>query len=88
MKFKAQITILPRPETASYESQELGRALESIEVKLSAPLRSGKYIELILEAESEEQAHEFTNKACEALLYNKVSETFSYQLQSISEEEE
>ncbi len=78
--FTAHINITLRKSILDPKGKASREALHSLGYQKVRDVRIGKYIELSLEAASEEEAHALAKEACEKLLANEVMEDFRIQI--------
>ncbi len=86
MKFFAEIHIMPHPELLEPQGQAAARGLSSLDLGGIEKVRIGKHVEMTFEAPSEAEANQLVNTACEKLLANSLTETFSFSIETVVEE--
>jgi phosphoribosylformylglycinamidine synthase len=74
--FKAQIKITLRKGILDVQGKAVESALHSIEYQMINNVRIGKFVELDVDADSKEQAHELVRQASEKLIANPIIEDF------------
>jgi phosphoribosylformylglycinamidine synthase subunit PurS len=80
MKFIAEIDVMPHKELLDPQGKTVAQNLKQIDIVGVQDVRIGKHIRLVLEADSEAQAREKVETACQKLLINPIMEGFSFQL--------
>lgn len=83
MKFKADINVMPLKELLDPQGKTVGKNIGNIGITGIENVRIGKHIELVVEAENEEEAGAKLETACKKLLSNVVMESYSYTLSPI-----
>lgn len=83
MTFIAEIDIMPHKELLDPQGKTVGKNLKNINVHNVQSIRIGKHISMTLEADSENEAAEKINTACEKLLSNVIMETYTYSLKAL-----
>jgi phosphoribosylformylglycinamidine synthase len=81
--YKATITVRRRPSILDPEGKAMEHALTLLDFKQLTNVRTGKLIELLVDAADEKSAHEAVSQACVKLLANPVMEDFSFTLEPI-----
>lgn len=84
--FKANIRVTLRPSILDPQGKTVHHALENLGYASVDRVRMGKYVELWIDAETEEEAEEIAREACEKLLANPVMENFSIDLEEAQPE--
>ncbi|PSQ88561.1 MAG: phosphoribosylformylglycinamidine synthase [Bacteroidetes bacterium QS_8_64_10] len=79
--FKAKIHVTLRPSILDPEGKTIRRALGDLGYRQIEEVRTGKYIELSIEAADAAGAEEVAREACEKLLANPVMENFSVEVE-------
>ena len=79
--FKAKICVTLRPSILDPQGKATQHALHDLGFDAIEQVRMGKYIEIWVEASSEEKAREIVEQSCGKLLANPVMEDFSYTLE-------
>jgi phosphoribosylformylglycinamidine synthase PurS subunit len=78
----ARVVVTPKPVVNDPQGATVRQALGSLGFEEVRDVRVGKYIEVSLDADSEEAAGERVEEMCRKLLANHVIEDFSYTLES------
>ncbi len=84
MHYKATITITLRPSILDPQGKATLQGLRELGYKEVQQLRIGKFIEMQLEAASEEEARQVVQDACERLLANPVMEDYRFELEPLT----
>lgn len=80
MKFTAEIQIMPLPEVTEPQGKTLQKHIHQLPIEGIQQVRVGKMVQLLVEADSEQAAHDIVRKACEKLLVHPLIETYSFGL--------
>lgn len=86
MVFTAKVIIKLRESILDPQGKTVENSLKSIGFSAILETRIGKYIELKIDAENEEDAKIIIENACEKLLANPVMENYSYTLEKSEKE--
>ena len=78
--FLAKVHVTLKPTVNDPQGITVKATLQSLGFNLEK-VRVGKFIEIFLEANSTEQAHEYTTQMCEKLLANAIIEQFTVQVE-------
>ena len=78
--YLAHIRVSFKPGVHDPESETVDRALRRLGFDQIASLRSGKFFDVEIEAESAEKAKASANEMCDTLLANPVIETYSVEI--------
>lgn len=78
--YKAKVNITLRKSILDPKGKAAHQALHNLGLKEISDVRIGKYIELNIEASSNEKARELAETACAKLLANEVMEDFSIEI--------
>lgn len=78
--FKANVHITLRKSILDPKGKAAHHALHNLGLKSVNSVRIGKFIELEIDASSEEKALEIAESACEQLLANEVMEDYEIEL--------
>jgi phosphoribosylformylglycinamidine synthase PurS subunit len=81
MNFNAHVSVMPKPGISDPQGQTIERALPALGYGGVQNIRVGKRIELSVEADDRDQAHERVTEMCERLLANTVIESFEVTIQ-------
>ena len=76
----ARVVVTPKPVVNDPQGVTVKQALSSLGFEEVQDVRVGKYIEVSLEADSEEAAGERVEQMCRKLLANQVIEDYRYTL--------
>lgn len=80
MKYTAQIKIMPLKELLDPQGKAVAGGLNNLGITQVADIRIGKHIALSLTADSEAQAKNIVEEACQKLLANVVMESYEYDI--------
>ncbi|HRE40755.1 MAG TPA: phosphoribosylformylglycinamidine synthase subunit PurS [Ignavibacteria bacterium] len=86
MLFTANVVIKLRESILDPQGKTIENSLKSIGFHAILETRIGKFIELKIDAENEEDARIIVENACEKLLANPVMENYTYTLEKHSKE--
>ncbi|MCY4223393.1 MAG: phosphoribosylformylglycinamidine synthase subunit PurS [Bacteroidetes bacterium] len=81
--YKASITVTLRPAILDPQGKAAQHALQNLGFDEISSVRIGKYIELEVSAESQEDAVNIANAACEKLLANPIMENHDVSVDTI-----
>lgn len=84
MKYKAEIQIMPHAELLDPQGKTVGKNLPNIGIHEVEQVRIGKHIEMIIQADSEEDARNIVNTSCKKLLANLIMEKYEFDIQPLS----
>lgn len=76
MKYTARIKIMPLKDLLDPQGKAVLGGLKNLGINAVEDVRIGKQIELVVEADSSENAKTIASSAADQLLANKVMETF------------
>ena len=76
--YKAQIKVTLRKSILDPQGKTVEHSIQSLGYKNVLDTRIGKYIELKLDAASEEEAKKITEAVCSKLLANPVMEDYEF----------
>ncbi|MBW4690958.1 MAG: phosphoribosylformylglycinamidine synthase subunit PurS [Lyngbya sp. HA4199-MV5] len=82
--YHAQIYVTLRPSVLDPAGTAVQSGLKHMGYENVAQIRIGKYVELTLEAASEDVAREQIDRMCDQLLANPVIENYRFDLQAMS----
>lgn len=82
MKFKATVHIMPRPEILDPQGKATLHGLHNLGFSQVEQVRIGKQVELMVEANSAEEARGSLEEACRKLLANPVIEQFHFEVEA------
>lgn len=80
MKFSADIQIMPLADLQDPQGEAVLASLPGVGIAGVVEVRIGKNIVFTLEADSEEKASEMVQLACEKLLANTNTESFTFSI--------
>ena len=80
--YLARVYIRLRPTVSDPQGQTIRGGLHQLGFDGVSSVRAGKYMEIILEAESESAASEQLRQMCDRLLANPVIEDYRFDLES------
>jgi len=83
MIYLSRIRVTLRPSILDPQGKAVEHAIATLGVALIKDVRIGKYIELRIEGDSEEEARQKTETVCRKLLANPVMEDYVFELQKI-----
>ena len=81
--YKAVVTVTLRPSILDPQGKAMQRALHDLGHDAVQEVRAGKHIEMLLAAESAEEAERVARAACEQLLANPVMEDFVVRVEAV-----
>lgn len=81
MKYIAQIKIMPLKELLDPQGKAVAGGLKDLGIHQINEIRIGRHISLIVNVDSEKQAKNIVEEACNKLLVNRVMEYYDYELQ-------
>jgi phosphoribosylformylglycinamidine synthase len=80
MMYRAAVTVRLRPSILDPQGQAIQRALHDLGHGSVAGVRAGKHLELMIEAQNEQEAARIAREACAQLLANPVTEDFDVEV--------
>jgi phosphoribosylformylglycinamidine synthase subunit PurS len=83
--WKASIVVMPKPVVNDPQGVTVKQGLSALGFDEIADVRVGKYIEVMLEEDSEERARQRVAEMCRMLLANHVIEDFRFDLLRVEE---
>ncbi|MBL7112481.1 MAG: phosphoribosylformylglycinamidine synthase subunit PurS [Bacteroidales bacterium] len=83
MKFTAEINIMPLKALLDPQGKAVTNSMHKIGFNEVSNVRVGKHITLEIEANSEENAMERVNEACNKILTNPIIEGYDYELKEV-----
>ncbi len=83
MKFRATVQITLRPSVLDPQGVAVRAGLQQMGYAQVEEVRVGKYVQLELEAESEEQARQQVDRISDQLLANPVIENYRFELLAV-----
>lgn len=78
--YKASVDITLRKSILDVQGKTVEHALHSLDFTAINNVRMGKFVELEVQADSEEQARSIINDACQKLIANPVMEDYTIHL--------
>ncbi|MBY5958828.1 phosphoribosylformylglycinamidine synthase subunit PurS [Membranicola marinus] len=84
MKYKAEIKIMPHAELLDPQGKTVGKNLPNIGIHEVDQVRIGKYIEMIVDADSKEEAEKIVDTSCKKLLANLIMEKYEFNIEPLS----
>lgn len=85
MTYKAEIKITLRPSILDPQGKATHHAMKTLEIGNVEQVRMGKFVEMWIEAGSEEAARQVASTAAEKLLANPVMEDFAVTVSAVAE---
>ena len=83
--YKATVNITLRKSILDPKGKAAHQALQNLGMKEIDGVRIGKFIEMDIDADSKDRAHQIAEDACTQLLANEVMEDFNVTIQENSE---
>lgn len=83
--YKATVNVTLRKSILDPQGKAAHHALQNLGMKEIDSVRIGKFIEMDIDAENKERAHEIAENACTQLLANEVMEDFNVTIHENSE---
>ena len=78
---KAKVYISYKEGILDPQGKTVGNALQTMELNGISDVRIGKYIELVFDGVSKEEALVLTEESCKKLLANPNTETYKFELE-------
>lgn len=78
--FKANIYITLKESILDPKGKAAGQALQNLGLEAVKQTRIGKFVELHIDAEHEDEAFQIADDACRKLLANQVMENYSIEI--------
>ena len=78
---KAKVYISYKDGILDPQGKTVGSALKSIDIKGISNVRIGKYIEILFDNVTKEEAKLLTDESCRKLLANPNTETYKFELE-------
>jgi len=85
--YTAQIKITLRKSILDPQGKTVEHSVQSLGYRNIKNTRIGKYVELEIDASSQEEANRITDEICRKLLANPVMEDYTFQITEQSEAE-
>ena len=82
MKFIAEIDIMPHRELLDPQGKAVVNNMKHLDLSDIQDVRIGRHVSMILEANSETEAREKVDTACQKLLANLIMETYTFDLKN------
>lgn len=82
MKFIAEIDIMPHKELLDPQGKAVVNNMKHLDLTGIVDVRIGRHVLMHIEANSEADARQKVETACQKLLANLIMETYSFQLKS------
>lgn len=83
--YKATVNVTLRKSILDPKGKAAHHALQNLGMKEIDTVRIGKFIEMDIDADSKDRAHQIAEDACTQLLANEVMEDFNVTIQENSE---
>jgi phosphoribosylformylglycinamidine synthase len=83
--YRAKILITLRKSILDPQGKAIHHALESLGLSSIQEIRMGKYLEMVINTATTEEASKTTQEACKKLLANPVMEDFTYTIEEIKD---
>jgi len=83
--YRAKILITLRKSILDPQGKAIHHALESLGLSSIQEIRMGKYLEMVINTATTEEASKTTQEACKKLLANPVMEDFNYSIEEIKD---
>ena len=83
--YLAKVYITLKPTVNDPQGLTIKGGLHTLGFRQVASVRAGKYIELKLEVDDQEQARQQVTQMCQKLLANPVIEKYRFELEKISD---
>lgn len=83
--YKATVNVTLRKSILDPKGKAAHHALQNLGMKEIDSVRIGKFIEMDIDADSKDRAHQIAEDACAQLLANEVMEDFNVTIQENSE---
>lgn len=81
--YRAKILITLRKSILDPQGKAIHHALESLGLASIQEIRMGKYLEMVVDSKTSDEARKTTEEACTKLLANPVMEDFNYNIEEI-----
>ena len=78
---KAKVYISYKEGILDPQGKTVGNALQTMELKGISDVRIGKYVELVFDGVTKEEALVLTEESCKKLLANPNTETYKFELE-------
>lgn len=84
MKYSASIDIMPLKDLLDPQGKTIEKNLNNIDISGLSNIRVGKHIDLVIEADTQEKAHEKAETACKKMFANLIMESYTIEVKEIS----
>jgi phosphoribosylformylglycinamidine synthase len=81
--YRSRIRVTLRPSILDPQGKAVGHAIQALGVTAVRSVRMGKFIELMVDGTTEDEARAATEEVCRRLLANPVMEDFTYELEKM-----
>ncbi|CAH1001295.1 Phosphoribosylformylglycinamidine synthase subunit PurS [Neolewinella maritima] len=78
MTYLAHINIMPKTELLDPQGKVVVKNMPNLGIQGVSDVRIGKHVNITLEADSEQEAHDKVELACSKLLANVIMETYDF----------
>lgn len=82
--YRAKVVVTLRPSLLDPQGKAIHHALGSLGLGSVQEVRMGKFLELRIQASTEEETRRCVDEACRKLLANPVMEDYSYTIEKLS----
>lgn len=72
-----------RPSILDPQGKAVGHAIETLGIRSVHDVRMGKYIEIMVDGSSEQEARAATEEVCKKLLANPVMEDYVFEVERV-----
>lgn len=83
MKFIAEIDIMPHRELLDPQGKAVVNNMKHLDLSGILDVRIGRHVTMTMEANSETEARQKVDTACQKLLANLIMETYSFSLKAV-----
>ena len=80
MKFVAEIDIMPHKELLDPQGKTVVNNMKHLDLNGITDVRIGRHVRMALEANSEAEARQKVDTACQKLLANPIMESYTYSI--------
>ena len=80
MKFIAEIDIMPHRELLDPQGKAVVNNMKHLDLAGIQDVRIGRHVSMVLEANSETEARQKVDTACQKLLANLIMETYTFSI--------
>ncbi len=78
MKFKVEVNVMPHRSLLDPQGKAICNNLPNLGIHGIEDVRIGKHIQLLIEAESEQDAKNIADESCKKILTNPITEYYEY----------